>query len=141
MPLFGNEPAPMGQVVGLTALISTIVTGILALVGTYLSNRQAARLKADDRDNDDKWKMIGELQKEVARVKKEYAEHRDEAQQRYDDLASEHRSCLQNFARVEERVGFLEDHLEALGHHVPRKRPSAGSAAHTPLPPAAGDTP
>lgn len=132
-PLIAQDTT-VGQAIGVTALISTIATGALALIGTYLANRQAAKTKADERDNDDKWKMIGELQKEVAAVKKEYADYREESQLRYDQLGREHSACLQNFARVEERVGFLEEWIENNGGRVPRKRPP-GTDAHKPLPP------
>lgn len=133
MPLFAQD-TNMGQAIGITALISTIATGLLALIGTYLSNRQAARTKADDRDNDDKWRMLGELQKENEGLKAELAQDRRDAQTRYDLLAREHTDCLQNFARVEERVGFLEDWATEKGLTVPRKRPPGGSAGHAALP-------
>jgi uncharacterized protein YlxW (UPF0749 family) len=133
MLLFAQDPA-VSQAIGVTALISTIVTGLLAMIGTQLANRQAARNKADDRDNDDKWRMISDLREELTATKKEAEEDRRRQQERYDELTRDHVACLQNHARVEERVGFLEETMMEQGIRVPRKRPDRGSDTHVPLP-------
>lgn len=137
MLLFAQETGS-GQIVGWTALVATLVTGALTVIGTYLSNRQAARVKADDRDNDDKWRIITGLQQELVAVKKEFSDYRDTANERYDASRESEARCQRELARFEERVRFLEMHLEANGMNVPRKRPdgmSDSELTHRPLPP------
>jgi hypothetical protein len=121
--LFAQETGS-GQIVGWTALVATVLTGLLTLIGSYLTNRQAARAKAADRDNDDKWKIITQLQTELQEVKKDFADYRDVSQTRYDH------------ARQSERVGFLEAIMEANDLRVPRRRPEGmtDSEMHRTLP-------
>lgn len=135
-PLFAEEVG-QGQVIGITALVSTIITGIIAGIGTYLSNRQAARVKAEERDNDDKWRIIERQGKEISELQAGDREHRSA----YSRLSEEHTNCREEQAAAEERIAFLESVMKAQGIRVPRRRKQGetGSDHHLPLPPTTKD--
>ncbi len=106
--------------VAIGAGITTIMTAVIGAVGTYFANKQAARNKADERDNDDKWKIIDRLEKEQKETKAELTATRLELAVSQTEKA-----------RMEERVGYLEQWIEDNGGRVPRKRPPGDGTSST----------
>lgn len=102
------------------AVIATILTAVIGAVGTYFANKQAAKTKADERDNDDKWKIIDQLRADQATTN-----------QRFDASVAAEARCQAALARYEERVAFLEDYLESKGVPIPRKRTPGGEGTST----------
>jgi peptidoglycan hydrolase CwlO-like protein len=118
-----------------TAVIATVLTAVITSVGTYAASRQAAKVKASERDNDDKWKMIDKLQTELDKVTKEFDDHRKYTDERYATTTRAEAKCQADLARMEERVNFLTNYMEQQGVHIPYKRPpGVGTADLPPLP-------
>lgn len=99
-------------------LAGTVITGLLALLGIYLSVRQSGRTTKTT----DAQQIIDQLQEELTRVEsrckddlaRSETRHREEIgklEARMVDMAS-------TMGRLEDREHVLEDYAQALRHHI-----------------------